>query len=293
VEMRCPEVKSSFFGDTIQILKITSRWHIRASQPRFSPVQWAYCYPLSLVWEYIICSRTQLSTFSYGNETGLAVRDASATETGGPSFACEGWVIAPRATAFLHPLPPPNHPRRHSDAVRISELAIAPASVLAQVPALQPMVVHYRLLARQILKMGAPQRPLRVAQVICVLFTTTCFLVAHSVIHVTERPLSIEQGLVVLLALWTAGSGFSLQHKLTHVRVGSGQPPASSRSTPAARWRVGNLMRLATATSVGLWALILHVIGGSSLLVDLLFGLGLALLLIWSPGPSPDVPIEP
>ena len=44
VEICGPEVESSFFGDTIQLLKIVSRWHIRHPRPGLSNDD-AYCYP--------------------------------------------------------------------------------------------------------------------------------------------------------------------------------------------------------------------------------------------------------
>jgi hypothetical protein len=47
-------------------------------------------------------------------------------------------------------------------------------------------------------------------------------------------------------------------------------------------------VRLASATAVGLWALILSESGGSALLVNALFAFGIRLLLIWTPGASPD-----
>jgi len=47
-------------------------------------------------------------------------------------------------------------------------------------------------------------------------------------------------------------------------------------------------VRLASATAVGLWALILSESGGSALLVNALFAFGMLLLLIWMPGGSPD-----
>jgi hypothetical protein len=48
------------------------------------------------------------------------------------------------------------------------------------------------------------------------------------------------------------------------------------------------VIRIASAASVGLWALVLKNSGGPALLVNSLFGIGLVLLLIWRPGTIPD-----
>jgi hypothetical protein len=52
-------------------------------------------------------------------------------------------------------------------------------------------------------------------------------------------------------------------------------------------------VRLASATSVGLWALILSENGGRAFAVNALFAVGMLLLLIWMPGATPDSTREP
>jgi uncharacterized membrane protein len=56
---------------------------------------------------------------------------------------------------------------------------------------------------------------------------------------------------------------------------------------PIAGWTVGHMIRLANAESVCLSALALYVIGGPGWLVDVLFVVGMLLLLTWHPGAVP------
>jgi len=62
---------------------------------------------------------------------------------------------------------------------------------------------------------------------------------------------------------------------------------AAARSTPAKRWIVANIVRIAFAVAVSLYGMILHFNGGPKSLVVILIALGLVLLLIWRPGPIP------
>ena len=138
-------------------------------------------------------------------------------------------------------------------------------------------------------EMGRPERQLRIIQVLCIVFVASCILLTHSLVHGTKHISFTLQIVAILFALWTAYSGFWLQRLLA--RVGSNPerlPATNKKSTPFTRWRAGHLMRLATATSVGLWGFVLYFLGGSSWLVDALLALGLLLLLLWSPGSSPD-----
>jgi hypothetical protein len=133
-----------------------------------------------------------------------------------------------------------------------------------------------------------PERQLRVFQVVCVVFVAVCFIFTRTLFRQAEPANSFEQGLFVLLALWSAYSGFRLQQTVNRVRTSAHLPP-DNRSTPIRRWRAGHLMRLASATSVGLWGMILNFVGSPTWLVGAMFGLGLILLLIWSPGSSPAI----
>jgi hypothetical protein len=136
-----------------------------------------------------------------------------------------------------------------------------------------------------------PERQLRVFQIVCIVFVAACTAITHSILLQSQHAPAWELCLLVVLALWSATSGFRVQRMLT--RVGNRPIPAGSRSTPVSRWKAGHAIRLATATSVGLWAMVLQVLGGSAFLVYLLIGIALALLLYWNPGPTPDsTPLE-
>jgi hypothetical protein len=53
------------------------------------------------------------------------------------------------------------------------------------------------------------------------------------------------------------------------------------------RWFAGHLMRFATAESVALFGVVLHMLGSSSSLVTTMFASSIVLLMIWQPGTSP------
>ena len=84
-------------------------------------------------------------------------------------------------------------------------------------------------------------------------------------------------------AAWSAISGFTFQRRIVRRR-----PSRSGKSTPFTRWRAGHIIRLWTATSLSLWAVVLSDWGGPHLVVNALFAMGLVLLLFWSPGAVPN-----
>lgn len=93
--------------------------------------------------------------------------------------------------------------------------------------------------------------------------------------------------LVTLAAIWSAVSGFTLQRRIVNrpARV-----RGSGKSTPFTRWRAGHVVRLWSAASVGLWALLLSDFAGPRWLVSVFFVFSLLLLLLWWPGPAPHEP---
>src|SRR6266478_1382350 len=133
--------------------------------------------------------------------------------------------------------------------------------------------------------MSKPERQLRLVQVGCILLVAFCIFVRHIGSHESHDAISFGQWLVIVSAIWSAVGGFTLQRRITSARTRSQR--RSTRSTPFSRWRAGHLVRLQTATAVGLWALVLYMIGGSSWLVNTFFAIAMLLLLIWSPGASP------
>lgn len=89
------------------------------------------------------------------------------------------------------------------------------------------------------------------------------------------------------MALACAVQGFTLQRRIMRPKN-----PSRQRSTPFKRWKAGNIARLAFATAVGLYGLLLSEFGGPLWQVDSLFVIALVLLLTWKPGkiPKPEFP---
>lgn len=136
----------------------------------------------------------------------------------------------------------------------------------------------------------APERQLRIVQVGCALVLLECFRVART-IRVTHTS-TLVQWIVITLALSCAWNGFLVQRVI--VRGPKTRPRRSATSTPFTRWRAGNFARLAFATSVGLYGLILRVFGGPHWQANCLLALGMILLLVWKPGQSPNLQtVEP
>ena len=133
--------------------------------------------------------------------------------------------------------------------------------------------------------MSKPERQLRLVQVGCILLVASCIFVRHIGSHESRNAISLGQWLVIVAAIWSAVGGFTLQRRITSAPTRSQR--LSGRSTPFTRWRAGNIVRVWSATAVGLWALVLYTIGGPSWLVNLFFAVGLLLLVAWSPGTSP------
>jgi hypothetical protein len=126
---------------------------------------------------------------------------------------------------------------------------------------------------------------LRIIQVGCILMVLGCIWVSRSGHHEWQGSLAPRHWLVMVAAIWGAISGFTLQRRLVGQPVNSRRP---SRSTPFTRWRAGHIVRIWTAMTVGLGALLLSEFSGPPMMVNVLFALSLLLLLIWTPGPIPD-----
>lgn len=133
-------------------------------------------------------------------------------------------------------------------------------------------------------RMRTPERQLRFLQVGCLLVLLAGTRLAWSV-QGTTHGTPVVRWIVRALALACAVQGFTLQRRIVGRpnRISRG----SGRSTPFTRWRAGNIVRLAFATAVGLYGLLLSEFGGPLWQVDSLFVIGLVLLLIWKPGKIP------
>lgn len=129
-------------------------------------------------------------------------------------------------------------------------------------------------------------RKLRAVQIFClVLALSACWLVAHSGKPKNNGEIGPIQWVIVLAAVYCALSGLTLQRKITK---GPSRPrPTKTASTPSSRWGVGHLFRLASACSVAMWGAIIPICKGPLWLAYVLCGLGILLLLVWSPGTEP------
>ena len=123
-----------------------------------------------------------------------------------------------------------------------------------------------------------PERQLRVKQILCISFLALIVLLRHLGFlgNSPRRAMNFSQFLVIGAALWSALSYFTIQRRLT------------VRPQSLGRWMTNHLVRLGSATSVGMWALLLYYLGGPRWVVDALSVIGLILLMIWKPGASPS-----
>jgi hypothetical protein len=126
---------------------------------------------------------------------------------------------------------------------------------------------------------------MRVLQISFIVSVVLFFRVSAMIPPVQHSVSASFQYGIVLCAIASALIGFIVQRMF--LRVPNQTTLSTQKSTPLNRWFAGHLIRFATAESVALFGLVLRMIGSSSTLVYLLFGGGLALLLIWQPGAIP------
>jgi hypothetical protein len=131
-------------------------------------------------------------------------------------------------------------------------------------------------------------RHFRIVQVFCIFVVLCSFQVALRV-DKTSPEVTPLQWVWIGMGVWATVSGFILERQI--VRYPKRSRP-STRSTPFSRWRAGNLIRVASATSVACWGLILRESGGPALIANILFAVAGLLLLIWKPSASPMQPSE-
>jgi hypothetical protein len=139
--------------------------------------------------------------------------------------------------------------------------------------------------------MGKTQRQLRLVQSACLLVVVACIVLAYWKAHeigATSGSVGTGPAIIILLALWSASSGFIWQRRLQR----RGQA-ISSKPTPFTRWRAGHIFRLWSATSVGIWAVLLYDFHGPLWIANVLFGVAILLLLIWRPNAAPTLDDAP
>ena len=137
--------------------------------------------------------------------------------------------------------------------------------------------------------MSKPETQLRLVQAAGIALVLVSIGVSLGV-QKTPRAITSVHWLMIVLAIWSAASGFTLQRRIVNSPGRSQQ--RSKTSTPFSRWKAGHLVRLGSAGSVGLWGLVLCEFGVPTWLANAFFAIGLLLLLIWRPGASPE-PTQP
>lgn len=139
--------------------------------------------------------------------------------------------------------------------------------------------------------MDKPELQLRLLQGGCILFLVACILLLHfgvlGSLELAGREIKLTQLLMIVGAIWSAAAGFTFQR-----RVARAATRPSARSTPFTRWKVGHVMRLGSATSVGMWRLVLYYFQGPLWVVDTILAVALILLVTWRPGASPNTKID-
>jgi hypothetical protein len=134
--------------------------------------------------------------------------------------------------------------------------------------------------------MGGPERQLRLVQIACILLLGACIFFSYfglSKQYQARQGMSFGQGLILVTALWSGVSGFTVQRRITQAKPEHFSP----KSTPLSRWKAGNFVRLSSATAVGLWGLVLQIFHGSLWLVEVFLAIGIILLATWRPGARP------
>ncbi len=133
--------------------------------------------------------------------------------------------------------------------------------------------------------MSSPERRLRFLQSAQIVFIVVCYFVTRIGRLETRDAISPVQWCMIVAAIWSAISGFTLQRRINRAEGRSQNP--SKKSTILGRWRVGHAVRLSSATAVGLSGMLLFYTGGPEWLANVFLGLAMLLLLVWRPGVTP------
>lgn len=143
--------------------------------------------------------------------------------------------------------------------------------------------------------MEKPELQLRLLQGGCLLFVVAWILLLHfgalGSLEPGGRELKLTQLLMLVGAIWSAAVGFTFQRKLTRIATQSRR--SGNKSTPSTRRKAGHIVRLATATSVGTWGILLYYFRGPLWVVDTVSAIALILLVVWKPGGSPKASVPP
>jgi hypothetical protein len=138
--------------------------------------------------------------------------------------------------------------------------------------------------------MRKPELQLRLLQGGCLVFLVVWIFLLHfgvlGSLAPAGRKLKLVQLLMIVGAICSAIVGFTFQRKLN--RIATKPQRAGSKSTPFTRWKAGHVMRLGSATSVGVWGMVLCYFQAPLWVVDTVLAIALILLLAWKPDTNPE-----
>jgi hypothetical protein len=122
-------------------------------------------------------------------------------------------------------------------------------------------------------------------------FIVSAFLFIYVVIEIPAQPHQpVSQTIeiaIVFLAFACVLGGFFLPSILFNAMERA--PQNNLADALFKRWMTKGIISLAYFEACILFGLVLHFLGGRAWLVELLFGVGIAAELIWSPGDPPGV----
>ncbi len=120
-------------------------------------------------------------------------------------------------------------------------------------------------------------------------FVVSAFLFIYIAVKVSV-PVHVPVGIPIEIAITFAGlacvlGGFLLPRYVYRAveRTAGGEPPEKQLQ----RWRAKGILSLAYFEACVLFGLVLHFLEARTWLVGLLFGAGIAAMLVWSPGKPP------
>jgi hypothetical protein len=134
--------------------------------------------------------------------------------------------------------------------------------------------------------MNAPARTIRIIR--------SCFLVYVALLvyvvfklpaHPHQPPGPAFEAAITVLGIASIWTGFYLPRRLR--RIAERRLQAAPRETLLKRWFAFDVVSLASFLACVLYGFVLHILGAHNALAGLLFGAGIASMLIWSPGTPP------
>lgn len=134
--------------------------------------------------------------------------------------------------------------------------------------------------------MTAPERVMRTMKYAFILsvllFISLTIRVPSKAAHHPGQSLEFIIIAMALTNLTVGCAGRSILRRLTNANVGR-----NGNAAPLNQWVLANMISFALIESCALFAVVLHMLGGSTKLVGLLFGCALLALFTWNSGAPP------